>query len=245
VKSKLVGKKTERLYDDKDEFFKDLDEELSGDWRTAKTGEWIVADDGQVCRILHRGTFSDGREYVRTILGTYPVRENVLIQGEIAEDVHRFSKSNKNRKYRIEDKNPNGREIVFAKYVANGMPPDQAYLRIFKTNDSVYSKNASSALLKTKRVKKLISEETKKMMGKVGIDEEYLLYNTKYVIDDEDGRASDKLRAIEMLMKVSGMFPNDKKTESLTVFQGFSKEQLQSLNSGRVKALGHAKKDIT
>ena len=91
----------------------------------------------------------------------------------------------------------------------------------------------------------MISEETEKMMGKVGIDEEYLLHNTKYVIDDEDGRASDKLRAIEMLMKVSGMFPNDKKTESLTVFQGFSKEQLQSLNSVGTKALGHAEKDIT
>ena len=153
MKSKLIGKKTERLYDDKDEFLNNSDEELSGDWRTSKTGDWVVSDDGQVCRILHRGAFSDGKEYVRTILGTYPVRKNVLMQGEIAEDVYRFSKSNKNRKYRIEDKNPNGREIVFAKYVANGMPPDQAYLRIFKTNDSVYSKNASSALLKTKRVK--------------------------------------------------------------------------------------------
>ena len=91
----------------------------------------------------------------------------------------------------------------------------------------------------------MISEETKKILGEVGIDEEYLLIKTKDIIDNYDARDSDKLRALEMMMKIAGMFPNDKKTESLTVFQGFTREQLQQLNNADVKAIGHAEKDIT
>ena len=243
--TKLVKRKLEYLYDNKDEFFDNQDEELVDDWRKAKIGDWVLTDDGQVCKILHRATFQNGKEYVRTVLGSYPVRDSIQITGEIADDIYKFTKRVVQRRERIDEKKPNSREIVFAKYVANGMPADQAYLRIFKTNDPNYSKSASASLLKTKRVKKLISEETKKMLGQVGIDEEYLLAKTKDIIDNYDARDSDKLRALEMMMKIAGMFPNDKKTESLSVFQGVTKEQLNQLNSANVKAIGHAEQDIT
>ena len=45
-------------------------------------------------------------------------------------------------------------------------------------------------------------------------------------------------------MKISGMFPSDKKTESLTVFQGFTPEQLKELEPTQTKVLAHAEKDI-
>ena len=243
--SKLVKRQLEYLYDNKDEFYDNQDAELVDDWRESSIGDWILTDDGQVCKILHRGIFNNGNEYVRTILGSYPVRDVIQITGKIADDVYKFTKSIKRRNIRINEKKPNSREIVFAKYVANGMPPEQAYLRLYKTNDTRYSKTASTALLKTTRVKKLISEETKKMLGEVGIDEEYLLSRTKDIIDNYDARDSDKLRALEMMMKIAGMFPNDKKTESLTVFQGFTREQLQQLSKSDVKAIGHAEKSIT
>ena len=243
--TKLVKKRLEYLYNNKDEFFDNHDDELMDDWREASVGDWILTDDGQVCKILYRGVFENGKEYVRTILGSYPVRNSIQITGDIAEDIYRFTKSVKCRKHRIDENKVNSREIVFAKYVANGMPPEQAYIKLFKTNDHKYSKSASTALLKTKRITKLISEETKKLLGEVGIDEEYLLSRTKDIIDNYDARDSDKLRALEMMMKIAGMFPNDKKTESLTVFQGFTREQLQQLNKSDVKAIGHAEKNIT
>ena len=67
---------------------------------------------------------------------------------------------------------------------------------------------------------------------------------TKNIIDNIDGKDGDKLRAIELMMKIAGMFPNDKKTESLTVFQGFSEEQLKRINSSDTKVLAHAEKRI-
>jgi hypothetical protein len=124
------------------------------------------------------------------------------------------------------------------------MPPEQAYLRVYPTDNSKYAQTASNSLLKTERVQKLVSTEVKKMLGNVGIDEEYLLHNAKNIIDNVDGRDSDRLRAIEMLMKITGMFPSDKKTESLTVFQGFTSDQLKELDVSKAKVLAHAEKDI-
>ena len=46
-------------------------------------------------------------------------------------------------------------------------------------------------------------------------------------------------------MKIVGMFPNEKKSESLTVFQGFTREQLNQLKDAEVRMIGHAeKKDV-
>lgn len=242
--SKLVNGRTHHLYNDKDEFCDNEDADYHEDWRTAPSNSWILTDDGQVCKILKRGEFSDGSRYIRTLLGTYPVRDNIRVDGEPADDIYRFSKSVKSRQIRNDEKLPTGREVIFAKYCAQGMPPEQAYLRIFPTNNNKYAQIAANSLLKTERVIKLVSEETKKMLGKVGIDEEYLLHNAKHIIDNNGGRDSDKLRAIEILMKIAGMFPSDKKTESLTVFQGFTSEQLKQLENAKVGLLAHAEKDI-
>tara|TARA_S200002703_G_scaffold21210_1_gene17760 strand:+ start:1439 stop:2179 length:741 start_codon:yes stop_codon:yes gene_type:complete len=243
--SKVIKQKKEYLYKNKDEFYDNKDEDFCEDWRESKTGDWILTDDGQVCRVLKRGIFSNGKEYIRTLLGSYPIRENIYIGGKPADDIYRFTKSTKPRHSNEKIESPTRREVVFAKYCANGMPPEQAYLRIFPTNNSKYAQTASNALLKTERIQKMVSEEVKQMLGKVGIDEQYLLSQAKSIIDNFDGRDSDKLRAIEMLMKISGMFPNDKKTESLTVFQGFTSEQLKELEPSTVKTIGHAEKTIT
>jgi len=242
--SKLVNGRTEYLYSDKDEFYDNEDADYHEDWRTAPINSWILTDDGQVCKVLQRGEFSNGERYIRTLLGTYPIRNNIYIAGKPADDIYRFSKSVRPRQFRKNDKLPNGREVIFAKYCAQGMPPDQAYLRIFPTNNNKYAQSAANSLLKTERVQKLVSKETKKMLGSVGIDEEYLLGNAKHIIDNDGGRDSDKLRAIEILMKIAGMFPSDKKTESLTVFQGFTSEQLKQLEGAKAELMAHAEKDI-
>ena len=230
--SKIIKNRKEYLYKNKDEFFDNEDDDYCEDWRESKTGQWILTDDGQVCKVLKRGIFNNGKEYIRTLLGTYPIRKNIHIGGKPADDIYRFTKSTKPRHSKDKIEEPTRREVIFAKYCANGMPPEQAYLRVYPTDNSKYAQ-------------KLVSEEVKKMLGNVGIDEEYLLYNAKNIIDNNDGRDSDKLRAIEMLMKISGMFPSDKKTESLTVFQGFTTEQLKELEPTQAKVLAHAEKDIS
>ena len=80
----------------------------------------------------------------------------------------------------------------------------------------------------------------KDIMDNLGINEDYLLQSAKHVIDSTD-KDADRVRAIRMLMEIRDMFPKqNSQTESLTVFQGFSREQLSALKDskqiGEIKA---------
>ena len=44
-------------------------------------------------------------------------------------------------------------------------------------------------------------------------------------------------------MKISGMMDTEKTTESLTLFQGFTKEQLNAIQGSEHKKLAEVKKD--
>ena len=248
--SRLISSKQECLYSDKVEFLSfHPDKYLHGDWRTGQEGSWVLTDDGQVCKILKKGTFKShsGRkasEYVRTLLGMVLLSAKSNLKGKPVRNIYSFKGDTYSDKARINRKEPTKHEIVFAKYVARGLPPEEAYLRAFPTNNVGYAKNFSSRLIKTERMLKLISEEMQEVLDEAGIKPSYLVESTKKVIDKDKARDSDKLRAIETLMKLCGMFPGEKKTESLTVFQGFSNEQLEQLRSTEVKALAHADKQI-
>ena len=124
------------------------------------------------------------------------------------------------------------------------MSPTDSYLRVFSTKNKEYAKETSRGLLKTERIQKLVEEEIEVILSEIGASKQYLLEMTKGIIDNYDGKDSDKLRAIELMMKIAGMFPNEKKTESLTVFQGFTKEQLDKIGSNDVKMLAHAEKQV-
>ena len=64
-------------------------------------------------------------------------------------------------------------------------------------------------------------------------------------IADISERDSDRLRSLDALAKISGLFDTDKKQEQLTVWSGFSPEQLEAIKSeqNNVKVLAHAEKE--
>ena len=57
-------------------------------------------------------------------------------------------------------------------------------------------------------------------------------------------RPSDILRSLDSLAKIAGLFDGEKKQESLTVWSGFSPEQMEALKSGHTKTelIGHKEK---
>ena len=58
---------------------------------------------------------------------------------------------------------------------------------------------------------------------------------SKGIIDKAGARDSDKLRALENLMKISGMLSTEKKTDSIALiqeFKGFSKDKLKAFETG-------------
>ena len=226
------------LYEDEQEFRKHhKKEELQDDWRKAQEGEWAVSDDGQVFSVLRRAVmysnqYKQDTDYIRTLLGTVFVVDGVKLSGEPAEDIYTFTKY-KASKY------ISAREKLFAKMVAMGRDATDAYLTVYKTKNRRYAINRSRVLLRQKRIRTLINKEVEELMDDLGITKTYLLENAKLVVDKSDARDGDRLRALETLMKISGLLTTDKKSESIALIQeftGFTKDKLKAFESGLIES---------
>jgi len=224
------------LYKDEDEFRQHHPrEKIVPDWRKAQSGEWIKSDDGKVMSIIHRWNMKDTSiknnstsDFIRTLLGTASTGKYTKLSGEPAKNVYCFINYKNNKGVTIREKN-------FAKMVAMGAKPTNAYLNCFETNDFDYARKRSLALLREKRVKTMVDKEVELLLDDLGISKTYLLEEMKSVVDSRKARHGDKLRALETLMKISGLLNTDKQSESIALIQeftGFSKEKLKAFEQG-------------
>ena len=128
------------------------------------------------------------RSYVRTILGTAYTNEKSKLEGEPKKDIYRFKKYSKSKYI-------TSREKLFAKMVALGRDPVDAYLTVYRTVNRQYAKDRSKLLLRQKRIRTLVDKEVEQLMDNLGITKTYLLENAKAVVDKAGARDGDKLRA--------------------------------------------------
>lgn len=211
---------------------------LITDWKKAEEGDWCLADDGKIVQILKKGCFVDSKkrdnDYIRTIIGMFNHRGRGSFAGTVKDEIYRFTKKSD---YKIKtggyltDAKRN-----FAKYIAHGMEPVEAYQKAFPTTNSLeYAEKRSTLLLKNKTVRQAVDKEIENLMSEVGITKRYLLESTKDVVDKADAKDNDKLRALETLMKISGLLSTEKKVDSVALiqeFSGFSRDKLKAFEQG-------------
>ena len=229
------------LYDNLEEF-KALvpDIPITHSWRTGKEGDWIITDDNCVCQILKKSMI--GKETcIRTVCGTYSIDTASTMLGErgIADNIYSFS-----GKYSSDSDRMSGKQKLFAQYVARGDNAIDAYRKSHPDAKSEsYIKHRTSSLLKTENVQKMIKKEIQECLASEGVTPEWIIGKYKTVVDIAD-KESDCLRALESLTKIAGMFDTqDTKSEQLTVWAGFSPEQLEALNNGDKKLVAHTEKE--
>ena len=229
---KVVKGKKHYLYDTIQEFrIHHPKEPLNENWRKAKEGDWVVTDDSNVCQILKCYDLKINMSKkvtrcVRTVLGTFRVdnmKAKLLGEDGIAENIYTFSRTYKAYKeYQKDGLKP--KEFVFARYVAEGMEITQAYKKVFKkSKSSEYIANSAKQLMKKDEVKTMVKEEIKKTLQEEGITPDWILSRYKDIAELAE-KDSDKLRSLESLSKISGLFDTDTKQEQLTVWAGFSDE---------------------
>ena len=221
-------------------------EKLIKDWREAKQGEWCLADDGKIVQILLKNTMKGNKikeKYIRTVIGMITVRKSTTLVGDITDSLYRFVK-----RHSYDSRLHGGmtkQKKIFSKYIAMGLDPESAYIKAYpKTTNSEDARRKSKLLLKSKSVRNQVDKEIEELMADVGITKRYLLESTKDVVDKTDVKDNDKLRALETLMKISGMLNTEKKSESIALIQeftGFSKEKLKAFEQGM---LSEQKKEL-
>ena len=240
-----------RLYDNYDEF-KAFQGALTpeSNWRVAQEGDWVYTDDNHVVQILKVYSVTvpnsnEKRKCVRTICGSFVCKQkNAKILGEkgVAENIYTFS-GNYDAIKKIRSTKLSSKKLLFAKYVAGGIDMERAYSCVYpKANDKQYIKNAASKLLQQKKVMKMVKEEIALILKDEGVTPEYIIGKYK-TISDVSERDQDRLRSLDALAKISGLFETEKKREELTVWAGFSPEQLEAIKGGETKILAHKEKE--
>ena len=223
-----------------------------GNWRNGLEGEWVYTDDDFICQVLRRAKLSHPgyktpRTLIRTICGSFVVEQRtheMFGDNGVAENIYAFSGNRDALNERRTERKLNNREFLFARYVAAGDDVVAAYKKAYpKAKDKDYIKKKTNTLLKKEEIRTMVKEEIKKILAEEGVTPEWIIGQYKDIASISD-RDSDRLRSLEALSKISGLFETDKKQEQLTVFAGFSDEQMEAIQSGKkTKLIAHKEKE--
>ena len=250
--TRKINKINHPIYSSIDEFRKDNPNLLLvNNWREGTEGSWVVSDDGQVCEVLKRGTMlrragsKQKNYYIRVPLGTFICGDNIKMEGEPRRNLYSFGLTDTSvYEHKVEKKKTTLREFLFAQYVAKGEDVVDAFVKAFPTNNKSYAEGQAKILMKAKRIQNMIREEIDRVLSDADITPLYLLEQMRDIVDKRDSNDRDKIQALKTLMQISGMMDTEKKTESVAVFQGFTKEQLDAIGGGNVKELASVEREV-
>jgi hypothetical protein len=255
---KKINNKQHHIYDNIEEFkaFRPKDF-VKGDWREGNEGDWVFTDDGYILQILKKSDISHPaykapRTYVRTLCGSYIVEQNshkILGEKGIAENIYTFSGNYDSKKDYQSNRKLKSREFIFASHVAmdvlNGK--GQNIVRNFKkafpgAKSDKYIKEKSSTLINKDKIQIMIKEETQKILEKTGVSPTYIIERFKRISDMADND-THVLKALDSLAKISGLFETDTKKEQVSIWSGFTPEQIEGVKSDKgAKILAQAEK---
>lgn len=238
------------VYDNKDEFNKNVGEDVSvKDWRTGEEGDWVKADDGGILQILRRGKISHPNDrknwrahegYVRTVVGTFLVNDKTYMDTDFAQHPNRYTFSKKikdtNENFRTR-KNVTKKEKLFATEVVVGKDAVTAYQNVYDEENFSKAKQKALLLLKQERVMKEIESSVKDIAKAMGIDHEYVLRRLKCLADnsDDDNIILQSAKELGKIIGTSGQTIKQKEVGLLGMFKGFSPEQLEKAERKLIK----------
>ena len=231
------------LYNDEEEF-RALGNQmpLRHYWRDGSEGEWVKTDDDYVCQILRKIRIGK-KDCIRTVCGTFDINNKYFMNGEdgIADNIYSFS----GKQTTGFSERPTKGQFLFAQYVAQGVDVIEAYKKAYpKAKSELGIQKQVNKLLKVEHVKKMIKDEIQNCLNEEGVTAEWIIGRYKTIADLAENDNA-KLRSLDSLAKMSGLFePEIKKSEQVTIWAGFSPEQLEEVKKdGKSQIIAHAEKD--
>jgi len=225
-------------------------------WRDAEFGDWVVADDGGVVRIIHqadlphhgdRANYKTHKGYVRTIVGTFFQNDKTFMDTDFSKHPNRYrfgASTDKEylhrRRTRKELSNP---EVIFAAQLAAGKSLQAAYEDSFgPTHDW---RDRALFLLKRERIMSKIKENAKDKLNQKfdGDVLDFIFEQLKDIAINADNE-NTRLAAIKELGEWSGEKEKDKIKQvtkgEITVFQPFGEDQLAKIEAEEVKVISES-----
>ena len=204
-------------------------------WRNAHVGDWVLSDDDCIIQILRKGSMK-GRVrtnyYIGTCTGTFLISKKTKMDTSKRINIYSFGGNSFGDERVEERKELNSREELFVHYwLTERLHPQEAYIKAFPTNNPSYAKLKAAKLISTKRMTTKRNERLKPVLEALEISDRLVLENIK-ALATEGSKEETRLKA---LFKLSDILDLEDKTRtsvqqiSGAVFQGFSKDQLKSV----------------
>ena len=240
---KIKGKR-HYVYDHISEFYNDHPNETPNeDWRNANEGDWVWSDDKRIVQLLKvsgikhpndRKNYKLAKGYVRTIVGTFLNNKKTKMDTDFNKHPNRytFSTKIKNTNARVKErKNLTKNERIFSVNVAGGMGAVKSYMDAYEEINPEKARKKAVVLLKQERVMQEVERSVLEVSKTLGLDHEFVLRKLKLLADhsEDDNIILQSTKEIGKIIGTTGTTVKQKEVGVFGVFEGFSPEQLESI----------------
>jgi hypothetical protein len=168
--------------------------------------------------------------YIGTCTGTFIAEKNVSMDTDRRPNIYSFGGNNTPDEIVERRRTMTANEEMFVQYVSAGLPPEEAYVKAFPTNNKRYARMKAVNLIKTERIKTAMKEELKPVMDELGINEKSILEDIR-IISQSAEKDDTKLKAVFKLSDILDLEDkNSAKVQQITgvQFQGFTDDMIDS-----------------
>ena len=216
---------------------------VNPDWKKAREGEWVIADDNGVVQVLKRSQLSHPNDtknyknangYIRTIVGTFIIKDNTFMDTDFKKHPNRytFSTSIKNTNANIKNRErTTKKERAFSAKIVSGVGVAKSYMDAFDEEDNKKERRKGLMRLKQDRVIKEVEKGALDVAKKLGIDHDYILRNLKCLCDNSEDE-NIRLQSVKELGKIVGTIGGttikNREMGVFGMFEGFAPDAIES-----------------
>lgn len=181
-------------------------------WRDGEIGDWVATDDECVVQVLRASR--DSRD--RKLIGTCTMTTNSWSKKCKLDTQHRQSRYSINGKVRNDTpKHMTASLSEFCILVAAGIPPEEAYLKVFyerntgKTQSNTYVKRRAKKLMEAPIVQRKIQESLGDDMDKLGLTRDWILrrYKSQIETGENESAIATMLNKLSQFRGMDGQAP--------------------------------------
>jgi len=232
------------IYDHISEFYNDHPEVTpTKNWRDGDEGDWVWSDDKRIVQLLKVSTINhpqDRKNYkwakgwLRTIVGTFLIRDNTFMDTDFNKHPNRytFSTKIKHTSSRVKEReNLTKNERIFSVNVAGGMGAVKSYMEAYEEANPDKARKRAIILLKQERIMQEVERSVLEVSKTLGLDHEYVLRKLKLLADhsEDDNIILQSTKEIGKIIGTTGVTVKQREVGVFGVFQGFSPEQLENI----------------
>ena len=258
-----IGNITHYVFDSEEEMLAHMGDEtpdcIVEDWREADIGDWTWSDDGRLVQVLRKGPLgltADGvqKHYIGTIVGTFKVSEDTLMDTDFLKHPNRYTISGKPRDnpYKFhrftKRKKLTRAEYKFCMNVRNMRKLNNGiitYDDIIQCINLAYphmtskrrKQQMATKLIASERIQDMINKDVKDAAARLDINADFVMSHLKRIVlsAEDDKSAIAALKELRVLLDIAPKTPESGRKSMRQLTGGFQHIPIAEIEDAGVR----------